>query len=282
MARALSGGLTVALCCCLATGHAQERLPLPATEIQQVEPSNNCESTVWKADICEAGAEVCALPGREGWQCAQRTRPLRVNNELRTDTGGKLRVYVKPTKQLIEMCEKSRTRVKLGLAGDTVDFAYITDGCAQLTKVHGRTRNTVMQATATTFVVIYHPDDVVTEVVGVDGIADVGNMKGGATVRILAREYTRVVRDEPPTPPRFLDDTEYQRYVKPFAFIGRGRPESLAVENALLLGDYVPDPDRAPVTDPPAITDDSPWWTGERPFEQPPAAVSSTDLGINF
>lgn len=141
--------------------------------------------------------------------------------------------------------------------------------------------NTVVCHTNTAYVTCYDEVTNTTEILGIEGWLEIQNRAGGAKVVVLPRTLSRVVGTSPPETPRFLDDEEYARFVKPFEFIGRGQAQSYALAHPLLSGASIPGVDTAPPwgilpNDGPDNCFRSSW------CERPPFPTGLAELGIDF
>jgi len=157
----------------------------------------------------------------------------------------------------------------------------------------------------TEFVIVFDPVAEVTDAVGVSGRAEVHSVLDRVkhAVFITAQEITTVTRGKYPTPARRLDDDSFGQYVHGLAFVGHGKPESLAAVQPLLTGSIVPPPDRLANLPAPPIPVGQPVATGVTPTspgetatdrvnsqnaggvaQQPPAVLESPQgrLGIHF
>jgi hypothetical protein len=137
-------------------------------------------------------------------------------------------------------------------------------------------------AVGTAFIVRYDPAIHTTEVVGISGYAVVGSDGTLDTVTVGPQERTRVVDGFPPERRIKLSAAEMRGYVRPFELMDGGKSGSQVVDDPVVIGTGVPQPDRAPVgTAPKPAADDErrergPW------FHDPLPVVGATDLGINF
>jgi hypothetical protein len=237
------------------------------------------------ASAAADAAEVTALKDNAtaaGRKIRAKKEEIVVGDRLKTDRSGQLGV-------MFESSEARHRQIWLDvnaevhIAADGRSYT-LHNGTMQVSlegSVPVFTGNAVADPRST-FIVSYDPATNVTTVVGLSGSVAVRNRRGGAERTILAREYTRVVREEEPTAPQFLDDKAYDEHIRPFAFIGRGRPESLTVDHRLIEGTAVPEIDRAPVAVSPRLDDQWPWYLEERPFTEPPAAVDESRLRFEF
>ncbi len=208
--------------------------------------------------------------------------PIAAGDRLKTNRSGALGVA-------FESSHARHRQIRLAANADVMIAANgesytLHNGTIQMS-VEGAipvyTGNTVVNPKST-FIVIYDPVANITTVIGLEGSIAVRNRKGGGERTILAREYTTVVRDQEPTAPRFMDDAEYDRQLQPFAFIGRGRPESLVVDYGLLAGGDLDERDQAPVIRPPQVGDPCPWECERLPFSEPKDFLEETSLRGNF
>jgi hypothetical protein len=167
------------------------------------------------------------------------------------------------------------------------------------------TETAVVGVRGTEFVIVFDPVAEVTDAVGVSGRAEVHSVldRVGHAVFITAQEITTVTRGKYPTPARRLDDDSFGQYVHGLAFVGHGKPESLAAAQPLLTGSIVPPPDRLANLPAPPIPMGQPVATGVTPTSpgetainransqnaggvagQPPAVIESPQgrVGIHF
>ncbi len=166
------------------------------------------------------------------------------------------------------------------------------------------TATAIARVRGTEFVITYDPVAEVTDVVGVTGQVAVHSVldRVGRGVIITPQHITHVSRGRFPTPPLPLDQTIFRQYLDGLEFIGDGRPESIAIGDLWLLGQFVPEPDRATALAPPLRTAEStlpgPGTLNQRPsvpppfidwddfflpsspIDQPPDVVESTDGGV--
>ena len=146
----------------------------------------------------------------------------------------------------------------------------------------------------TDFVVTYDPVQEVTEVVTATGRVYVRSlaMVGAEGVLVTAGTETKVMKGQAPTTPRSVGEERFRYYLDDLEFIGRGRSESIGLNQPVLDGSGVPQPERADR----AVVDGSDGIDldelqrdrgGALPdasglADQPPAALDSGRVGVDF
>ncbi|HVO28054.1 MAG TPA: FecR domain-containing protein [Candidatus Margulisiibacteriota bacterium] len=145
------------------------------------------------------------------------------------------------------------------------------------------------------FVIVFDPVAEVTDVVGVNGRAEVHSTldRVGHAVFVTAREITTVMRSRYPTAPRRLRDEEFRQYLDHVEFIGAGKPEGVVAGLPLVTGAGVPEGERATLlpgvtgagVQPPVATSagyDKPPDVSSILQQPPPVLEQSGIVGIRF
>jgi hypothetical protein len=163
------------------------------------------------------------------------------------------------------------------------------------------TATAVSGVRGTEYVIAYDPARQLTEVLGLGGeVAVHGTIdRKRHGVIVHANEITEVAKGKYPTPPRQIteDDERYQRLMAGLDLPGSGLPESLLLNDPVMGGDEIPNPDTAdgnvnqgrpgegtfgegPHSD---LPPESPAKTGGDLLEQPaPVLEAPTDIDIHF
>lgn len=191
--------------------------------------------------------------------------PVNVGDSITTEDGGRAEVLIfderYPTdRRQFDVIENTTVTIyEDGLdLSDPGAVHWIGRGTLRLS--HGRE----VEATGTEFIIRTSPG----------GVAEIVALSEGVEVRDRAQEVTETlhlgdrVQLSPGMSPQFLErlvGEDLKHALKPFAFIGGGRAESQTVRNALLTGDEVPHPDRAPLPAP-RWRDDDRWWPEQPVF----------------
>lgn len=204
---------------------------------------------------------VAALEGAAEAGVSGAARPLdigatfRIGEPVRTATGARLQVLLADGSVLalgpeseLEVTElqaaaagapRSRTRLQRGALRAVVDArgasgSFVVDTPTGLVTVRG-----------TDFLIVVDPVADTSQVVGFGGQVAVHSVldPNARGVIVTAGELTTVARRRYPTPPQKLSETVFRQYLDSLAFVGGGKPESLALADAVLGPAPAPPPD---------------------------------------
>lgn len=156
-----------------------------------------------------------------------------------------------------------------------------------------RTDTAVAGVRGTEFAVRFDPAKQLTEIIGIDGTVEVQSVRDpqAPTVLVTAHEITVVEENQPPTPPRRLEEPLFRERIEGFDFISRGRPEGLAVTAVLASGagvtrfasDKVVTAGVAPGSEPTRFRNMGTEGDATAKLGQPPAGIRfAGQLGINL
>jgi hypothetical protein len=209
-----------------------------------------------------AGVSGSAEIGRGGvWTPAEVGSAVQQGDELRTSSGGQLRVvfqddsvlnlgsdsHAKVDEQVFDPSKSpARSVIQLlqGRVRALVSEYYRESGA----EYEIQTGTAVAGVRGTEFVVTYDERAALTEVVGITGKVEVHSLLDRAShgVFVTAGEVTNVRKGQFPTQPPRLEEDAFHQVIEGLDFIGTGRAGGLTAEHPIVGGVEVPDPDRAP------------------------------------
>ncbi len=239
------------------------------------------------------------------WQDLELGGAVSMGDAVRTDAEGRVRlvfsdgsvVVVSPRSEVV--IDKAVYNPAEGDASSVFDLlkgkirAVVSDYYETTGTFEVQTPNSISGVRGTDFVVVHDPTLGLSEVVGVSGRVEVtGLAVPDESVEVTARTITRIEVGQAPTEPTTLSEERFRYYLEDLEFIGQDAPESVLFNQPALIDNSVPEPDRAPSSDPAAeaqldldripieIEETIPNAAGVA--GQPADAVDSGDLGIRF
>jgi hypothetical protein len=157
-----------------------------------------------------------------------------------------------------------------------------------------KTPNATAGVRGTDFIVAYDPVTEVTDVITASGRVYVRSLAAtmAEAVMVTAGTETTIEQGKAPTEPQSVGDERFHQYMNDVEFIGRGRSESIGLNQPVLDGSAVPQPERADR----AVVDGSESIDldelkndrgGVEPdasglAEQPPSALDFGRVGVDF
>ena len=249
--------------------------------------------------------ELVELERGGGWQRMQLGDGVAVGDKVRTDSKGRVRLVFSDGSVVVV---SSRSEIVIdenvyepadGAASSVLDVlkgkirAVVSEYYQKTGAYEVRTQNSISGVRGTDFVVVYDPDRELTEVVGVSGSVVVrGTAAPDAAVEVTTRMLSTVEGRTAASEPVTLSEERFRYYLEGLEFVGQDAPGSVLFNQPTLIGDEVPEPERAvagrPALEgeldvdriPGEIDEISPDAAGVA--GQPADAIDSGDLGIRF